>query len=78
MTRTPPAYRFGCARQHGGWLQTVKVDQHIEGGVSNPIELEALVDEERPEIGKIDDKKVRYAVPRAVSGALLRLCSKPS
>jgi len=38
MTRTPPAYRFGCARQHGGWLQTVKVDQHIEGGVSNPID----------------------------------------
>jgi inorganic triphosphatase YgiF len=25
-------------RQDGGWLQTVKVDQHIEGGVSNPID----------------------------------------
>ena len=65
-------------RQDGSWLQTVKVDQHIEGGVSNPIELVALVDEERPEIRKIADKKVRYAVQRAVSGAFCALCSKPS
>jgi len=40
--------------------------------------MEALVDEERPEIRKIADKKVRYAVQRAVSGAFCALCSKPS
>jgi triphosphatase len=28
-------------RQNGGWLQTVKADQHVANGVSNPIELEA-------------------------------------
>jgi triphosphatase len=27
-------------RQNGGWLQTVKADQHIADGVSNPVELE--------------------------------------
>ena len=59
-------------RQDGGWLQTVKVDQHIEGGVSNPIELETFVEEERPDVGKIADKKVRRVVEKAVLGTSLR------
>ena len=53
-------------RQDGGWRQTVKVDQHVEGGMSNPIELQALVEEERPDIRKISDKKVRRAVRKAL------------
>ena len=30
-------------KQDSGWLQTVKADHHVDGGVSNPIELEALL-----------------------------------
>ena len=59
-------------RQDGGWLQTVKVDQHIEGGVSNPIELETFVEEERPDVGKIANKKVRRVVEKAGTGTSLR------
>jgi inorganic triphosphatase YgiF len=57
--------------QDGGWEQTVKVDQHVESGVSNPIELQTFVEEERPDIGKISDKKVRRAVQKALSDASL-------
>src|SRR5262249_43433563 len=59
-------------RQDGGWMQTVKVDQHIEGGISNPIELEAFVEEERPNIESVADKTVRRALQKAVSGTSLR------
>jgi len=59
-------------RQNGGWQQTVKVDQHVEGGISNPIELQAFVEEERPDIRKISDKKVRRSVLEAIAGASLR------
>jgi len=50
----------------------VKVDQHVEGGVSNAIELQAFVEEERPDIGKIADKKVRRAVQKALTDTSLR------
>ena len=59
-------------RQDGGWQQTVKVDQHVEGGLSNPIELQTFIEEERPDITKIADKKVRRAVQKAVSDTALR------
>ena len=58
-------------RQDGGWQQTVKVDQHVESGISNPIELQTFVEEERPDIGKISDKKVRRAVQKALSDTSL-------
>src|SRR5262245_10163373 len=58
-------------RQNGGWRQTVKVDEHVEGGMSNPIELQAFVEEERPDIRKISDKKVRRAVLKALSDTAL-------
>src|SRR5262245_14714893 len=58
-------------RQNGGWRQTVKVDRHVEGGMSNPIELQAFVEEERPDIRKISDKKVRRAVQKALSDTAL-------
>src|SRR5262245_55068476 len=44
-------------RRNGGWLQTVKADQHVAGGLSNPIELEAPVHQEEPDLAKIADKK---------------------
>src|SRR5262249_2580267 len=59
-------------RQDGGWEQTVKVDQHVEGGISNPIELQTVVEDERPDIRRISDKKVRRAVRKALSGTALR------
>ena len=59
-------------RQDGGWEQTVKVDQHVEGGISNPIELQSVVEDERPDISRISDKKVRRAVRKALSGTALR------
>jgi len=62
---------FRLRRQDGGWLQTVKVEDRI----SNPIELQSFVEEERPNIGKIADKKVRRAVQKAVTGTSLRSVS---
>src|SRR5262245_11481213 len=59
-------------RQDGGWQQTVKVDQHVEGGMSNPIELQAFVEDERPDIRKISDKKIRRAVEKALTDTSLR------
>jgi triphosphatase len=59
-------------RQEGGWQQTVKVDQHVEEGISNPIELQAIVADERPDIRKISDKKVRRAVQKVLCDTTLR------
>ena len=44
-------------RQNGGWLQTVKADQHVVDGVSNPVELEASVAGDEPDLAKIADKR---------------------
>src|SRR5262249_17912717 len=59
-------------RQDGGWQQTVKADQHVEGGISNPIELQTFVEEERPDITKVSNKKVRRTVQAAIAGTSLR------
>jgi inorganic triphosphatase YgiF len=58
--------------QNGGWLQTVKADQHVAGGLSNPVELETLLTTDRPDIGKIADKKIKRSVEKALKGASLR------
>jgi triphosphatase len=59
-------------RQNGNWLQTVKADQKVAGGLSNPIELECTVKGEEPDLSKITDKKIRRAVQRATKAAALR------
>ena len=59
-------------RHNGGWLQTVKADQHVEGGASNPIELEAPVDREEPDLAKIADKKIKRAAQKAAKGTTLK------
>src|SRR5437899_8887264 len=59
-------------RHNGSWLQTVKADQHVEGGVSNPVELETPVDGEAPDLAKIADKKIKRAVKKAAKGTTLR------
>ena len=53
-------------RQDGAWVQTVKADQQLRGGVSNPVELEAPLDGPEPEVGKISSKKIRRIVQDAV------------
>ena len=59
-------------RQNGGWLQTVRADQHVDGGVSNPVELEALLEREEPDLGKIADKKIKRVVQKAAKGTTLK------
>jgi triphosphatase len=61
--------RLRC--QNGGWLQTVKADQHVVDGVSNPIELEAPVAGEEPDLAKIADKKIKRVIQKAVQGTTL-------
>src|SRR5262249_11029380 len=53
-------------RQDGAWVQTVKADQQLRGGGSNPVELEATLDGPEPEVGKISSKKIRRIVQDAV------------
>src|SRR5262245_1017456 len=53
-------------RQHGAWVQTVKADQQLRGGVANPVEIEAPLDGPEPEVGKISSKKIRRIVQEAV------------
>src|SRR5262245_2087893 len=59
-------------RQNGGWLQTVKADQHVDSGVSNPVEFEAPVDREEPDLAKIADKRIKQAVKKAAKGTTLK------
>jgi inorganic triphosphatase YgiF len=59
-------------RQNGGWVQTVKTDQKVAGGLSNPIELECSVEAEELDLAKISAKKIRRATQKAVQGTSLR------
>jgi inorganic triphosphatase YgiF len=58
--------------QNGSWLQTVKSDQHVAAGLSNPVELEVLLTTDQPDLGKIADKKIKRSVEKALKGASLR------
>ena len=53
--------------QNGGWLQTVKTDQHVVDGVSNPVELEVPLETDRPDVGKIADKKIKRTVQKVIT-----------
>jgi inorganic triphosphatase YgiF len=59
-------------KQDSGWLQTVKADHHVHGGISNPVELEVLLTNSEPDLGKIADNKIKKAVKQAVKGTSLR------
>ena len=59
-------------RSHnGGWLQTVKADQHVTQGVSNPQELEVVLATDHPDLDKIADKKLKRSVAKALKGTSL-------
>ena len=72
MTCIAAGISLRLRRQNGGWLQTVKADQHVDRGISNPIELEAPVDREEPDPAKIADKKIKRAVQKAATGKTLK------
>jgi inorganic triphosphatase YgiF len=57
--------------QNGRWLQTVKADQQVANGISNPVELEAPVESDKPDLGKIADKKIKRTVQNAAKGTSL-------
>jgi inorganic triphosphatase YgiF len=59
-------------RQDGGWLQTVKAEQFVEDGVSNPIELQVELDGAEPNLSKIADEKIKRKVCKAAKASGLR------
>jgi triphosphatase len=58
-------------RQNGRCLQTVKADQRVASGLSNPIESEAAIKSDEPDLASIADKKIRRAVEKATHGSAL-------
>jgi inorganic triphosphatase YgiF len=53
------------------WVQTVKAGPRVKNGVSNPDELEAAVAKPEPDLGAIDDPRVRRTIERAVRASAL-------
>ncbi len=41
------------------WIQTLKYGNRIEHGVSNPVEIERILDEPKLELDRIDDPKIK-------------------
>ncbi len=54
-----------------GFVQTIKADCRFENGISNPIEVEALVDSPEPDLERISDKSLRRKLSKAVTGSSL-------
>ncbi|MFY9640645.1 MAG: CYTH and CHAD domain-containing protein [Rhodomicrobium sp.] len=52
-------------------IQTVKLDTELNGGLSNPIEIEDRLDDAQPSPGRIHDKRVRRMVRKAIKGSVL-------
>ncbi len=52
-------------------IQTVKLDAELNGGLSNPIEIEDRLDSAEPNPGRIHDKSVRRTVRKAIKGSAL-------
>ena len=60
-------------RQQGNtWIQTIKADKAIKGGVSNPIEIELPVQTGKPDLAKFGHTELGRAVKKAVGKAPLR------
>jgi inorganic triphosphatase YgiF len=54
-----------------GWLQTIKRDMGVTNGVSNPDEIEAVVDGPEPDLSAIGDRKLRQTIARAMRRSIL-------
>jgi triphosphatase len=59
-------------RDKNRWIQTVKTDLSINGGLSNPVELETTVESDEPDLGAIDDPTLSRRLRKAVGKAPLR------
>ena len=59
-------------RVNGGWLQTVKADQRIVDGVSNPLELESPVAAKEPDLTRVTDKKIKRKIEKVIGETSLR------
>jgi inorganic triphosphatase YgiF len=59
-------------RQGKGWIQTLKADKAIRGGVSNPIEIEVPVSDGIPDIEQLTSTELGRAVKKAIGEAPLR------
>jgi triphosphatase len=53
------------------WVQTIKTGPNLKNGVSNPDELEAVVCKPEPDLGAIDDRRLRRTIERAVKASAL-------
>jgi len=53
------------------WVQTIKAGLSLKNGISNPDELEAVVGQPEPDLGVIDDRRVRRTIERAVKTSAL-------
>ena len=54
-----------------GFVQTIKAECRFENGVSNPIEVESLIDSPEPDLERISDKSLRRKLSNAVNGSPL-------
>src|SRR5262245_12955646 len=53
------------------WVQTVKAGTTLRNGVSNPDELETDVDRPEPDLGAIEDRRLRRTIERTVKASAL-------
>ncbi len=63
---------FRIRKADGKLKQTVKVGTGIRGGISNPVEVECVVKNPKPDIRKIANPDVRKQIRKLVSGKKLR------
>ena len=54
-----------------GFVQTVKLGNDFEDGISNPVEVEDRLDNAQPNLSRIHDKSVRRKVLKAIRGSAL-------
>ena len=59
-------------RQGNAWIQTIKTNKAIRGGVSNPIEIEVPVKAGKPDLARFAHTELGRAVKKAVGEAPLR------
>jgi inorganic triphosphatase YgiF len=58
-------------RQKDAWVQTLKADKKIAGGVSNPIEIETIAATGKPELERFEHSELGRVVKKAIGHAPL-------
>ena len=54
-----------------GFVQTIKAEERVENGISNPIQVEAPIGSPEPDLNCITDKNLRRKLAEAVTGSSL-------